>query len=57
MSYFEGFQLSKGKLFKICYYERQNQAMIEIKGPELVMETDFPKVDFYGKFGRNTFKK
>ncbi len=55
---FEGFALEIGKLFKLCYYERINQAMLEIKdNPNLVLESDFPENNFTKKYGNKVFKK
>jgi hypothetical protein len=48
---FKGMELQVGKFFKLCHYERNNQLMMEILDtPGLVMESDFPKTDFYNKF-------
>jgi hypothetical protein len=55
---FEGYSLKVGQLFKISRYIRNNQEMIEVKdNPKLVLETDFPQIDFAKKFGNMVLKK
>jgi hypothetical protein len=57
-SLFDGFQLDKGALFKICIYERKNQQMIEVKeGEKLVSSDDFPIIDFFSEFGDMNLEK
>lgn len=48
---FADFEISEGRLFKLCYYERYRQSMLEVKdGNNLVMDNDFPDIDFYQEF-------
>lgn len=50
-SIFKGYDIEKGSLFKVCYYERDNQCMIEIKNTTgLVADDDFPKSNLAEKF-------
>lgn len=55
-SLFDGYPVEMGQLFKLCTYERKNEIMLQLKGnPKLVSEMDFPKIDFYRKYGENFF--
>lgn len=46
-SLFEGYNLTIGNLFYIRYFERPNQARIEIlNNPELTSAKDFPTINF-----------
>ena len=55
---FEGFKLEAGKYFKVCKFQKPNQVMLEIKeNPGLILESDFPNIDFANKFGHIKFTK
>lgn len=55
---FEEFELLEGKLFKISTYERPRQKMIEVMdNPNLVSQSDFPKIDFVAEFKSLPLKK
>lgn len=57
-TYFQGYTLQIGKLFKLCFYERPNQVMMEVKdNPNLISENDFPKNQFQEKYSGMTIKK
>jgi hypothetical protein len=58
ISSFKEFKLELGKVFKLCYYQRGSQTMMEVlEDPRLVMEDDFPKVDFVAKFRNSNILK
>ena len=58
LSLFKNMDLKIGKLFKLCFYERQHQQMIEVKdNPKLVSETDFPRTSFKEKYSGMPLKK
>jgi hypothetical protein len=58
IQFFTGINLEKGMLLKLCYFQRDNQIMMEIKfSPGLVLESDFPKSNFAEKYKDLVFKK
>ncbi len=53
ISLFKNFELKIGGFFKLCLFERDNSMMMEVKdGSKLVLENEFPTIDFYARFGR-----
>ncbi len=56
---FEDYELRLGKLFYLQYFERSKEIKLEIHdNPDLVLASDFPKIDFAKKFGQSKlFKK
>lgn len=59
ISLFEGYDLTIGNFFFLRYFERQNEARLEIHdNPELTLASDFPKRDFSQLFKESKlFKK